>query len=458
MNQKVWMALLVFAVASQVALAFSLQEKKTDEGRCVSSSQQFAEIEKHYESLLNELAGRVKSMEVTTPDTEIEPRYYRMFAPPTLYKSSTSRVFEGEQTDELYVSEDVDAEFLPLSDEASVVYKENVEKEIDHAVMLACVTTPQYFSRTEEQIMSEQIITAEQASDAKQIVNIAPLEQLSVDRGLEVKGTELEVKKPNFWVTSGSASLQFTQNYISGNWYKGGESTNTLISGLLLQANYNDKQKIQWDNTFEVKLGFTTAPSDTMHKYRTNTDIIRLSSKLGVQAIKSWYYTLGMDFNTQILRNYKSNSNDLQSAFMSPARLTVNVGMDYKKSGKNYNVSVNLSPLAYQWTYISDRRVPVGNFSVKKGDRVAQYFGSSVKVTGSWKMYKNISWTPRVDFFTNYEKAEASWENTFDFAVSKYLSTQLFLHARFDDGAARKKGYSYFQFKEFLSFGLKYNW
>lgn len=452
------MSLLVFAAALQVASASSHQKKKTDEEQNVTITEQFAEIEKRYETLLDELADKVKSTEANVSDSEIEPRYYRMFAPPTLYKSSTNRVFESEQQDELYVEEDVDAEFLPLSDETSVVHKDNVEKEIDHAVVLACMTTPQYFDRTEEQVMSEQIITAEQASDANQIVNIAPLEQLSSDGGLEVKGTELEVKKPNFWVTSGSASLQFTQNYISGNWYKGGESTNTLISGLLLKANYNDKQKVQWDNTFEVKLGFTTAPSDTMHKYRTNTDVIRLSSKLGLQAIKSWYYTFGLDFNTQILRNYKTNSNNLQSAFMSPARMTINVGMDYKKSGKNYNVSVNLSPLAYQWTYISDRRVPEKNFSVKEGDRVAQYFGSSVKVTGSWKMYKNISWTPRIDFFTNYDKTEASWENTFDFAVSKYLSTQLFLHARFDDGAARKKGYSYFQFKEFLSFGLKYNW
>ena len=63
-----------------------------------------------------------------------------------------------------------------------------------------------------------------------------------------------------------------------------------------------------------------------------------------------------------------------------------------------------------------------------------------------------------LEAFTSYEKMIANWENTFDFAVSKYLSTTLFMHGRFDDGVRRKEGYNYFQFKEYLQFGLKYTW
>ena len=36
---------------------------------------------------------------------------------------------------------------------------------------------------------------------------------------------EVLVKRPNFWTFSGDYALQFLQNYVSGNWYKGGEAT-----------------------------------------------------------------------------------------------------------------------------------------------------------------------------------------------------------------------------------------
>ena len=74
-------------------------------------------------------------------------------------------------------------------------------------------------------------------------------------------------------------------------------------------------------------------------------------------------------------------------------------------------------------------------------------------------MSKNITWNSKLDYFTTYEKVVISWENTFDFKVSRYLSTTLFIHPRFDDGVKlTDDNRSYFQFKEMLTFGLSYSW
>lgn len=64
------------------------------------------------------------------------------------------------------------------------------------------------------------------------------------------------IKKPNFWTFSGDQNLQFMQNYLSENWHKGGESNYSLVANVVLNANYNNKQRLKFDNKLELKLGF----------------------------------------------------------------------------------------------------------------------------------------------------------------------------------------------------------
>ena len=103
---------------------------------------------------------------------------------------------------------------------------------------------------------------------------------------------DIKIEKPNFWKTSGRFVFQFTQNYFSENWYKGGNNNVTLLSNLVLEANYNDQKRLSWENKLDLRLGFVTATSDSIHRYLTNNDKIDLFSKLGVKAAKNWYYTV----------------------------------------------------------------------------------------------------------------------------------------------------------------------
>jgi hypothetical protein len=278
--------------------------------------------------------------------------------------------------------------------------------------------------------------------------------QQAVDPG---KSAELIIKKPNFWKKTGATSLQFTQNYLSDNWYKGGESNNTLLATLELNANYDDQQKLQWDNKLEWKLGFITTRSDSLHKYKTNADLIRLTSKLGLKAFKNWYYTLQGEFYTQFFATYNTNSDVKISDMLSPGYLKVDLGMDYKRSTKTFEVSAVLAPLSYKLTYVRDRDVDETRFSVDEGKRAKHDVGSNIQVNSNWKIASPISWQSRLSYFTTYEKVQAEWENTLNFSVNKYLSTKVFVHVRFDDSVTRTDNDSYFQVMELLSFGLNYS-
>lgn len=266
------------------------------------------------------------------------------------------------------------------------------------------------------------------------------------------------VRKPNFWTFKTSLSFQFTQNYISDNWYKGGESHNALLASAIIDANYNNRQKITFDNRLEMKIGFQTSPNDNEHKFRTNSDLIRLTNKLGLRAVKYWYYTVMLQSWTQFYHGYKANDKKVYSDFMSPFESLLSLGMTFNWTGKKkkFNVGATFSPLALKLKYC-DRDALVTSFGIDKGKNALWDYGSNVTINFTWQMAKSISWRSRIYYFTDYSKSQLEWENTFSLSINKYLTTSLFLYPRFDDSVKANKDKKYFQFNELLSLGLNLN-
>ncbi len=263
------------------------------------------------------------------------------------------------------------------------------------------------------------------------------------------------VRKPNFWdIKFSDITLQFMQSYISSNWYKGGESNNSLMAAATIEANYNNKQKITFDNKLEMKLGFQSSRSDELHKYKTNSDQLRLTNKLGLRATKRWYYTLLLQSWTQFYPSYKSNDEKVYSDFMSPLESVFSIGMEYKLQVKNFNLSANISPLACDFKYV-DRKSLSTSFGVSEGKHTKFEYGSNITINYTWDVIKNVRWKGRIYYYTDYDKAQIEWESTIDLTINRFLTTSLFLFPRFDDGVARDEGQSYFQFRQQLSLGLK---
>ncbi len=260
------------------------------------------------------------------------------------------------------------------------------------------------------------------------------------------------------WTFSGDYALQFLQNYVSGNWYKGGESNYSALVSLVMQANYNNKQKVKWENRLELKYGMQSSRSDSLHSFKSTEDLIRLTSKLGLQATKRWYYTVQFIGNTQFSHSYRSNDPKIYSAFAAPLNINLSIGMDYSVDWMNHRLKGNfhLAPLAYNMKYTRMLEL-TSRLGIKDGNHFLHDFGSEFTVDLEWQLMESLTWKTRLYGYSTYKRTELEWENTFTFRFNRYISSRVFIYPRFDDGVSRDDHYAFWQLKEFASIGFQYS-
>lgn len=392
------------------------------------------------------------------PDVRLNPDYYKLFLPATYYRAPIEQsVTLGDWKPSI--------PFLtsnPVKDSVfqvpNITPSVNVDRAVNRQLLSFYLNYPNVVTKNEDDYRDLEPLAEKMKVRAGKKENVRKLIDAPSDVR-QVSESELLVMKPNFWDIKGNGYIQASQNYISDNWYKGGESTVSLLSGLTWQFNYDDKQRLQFENKLEWKLGFITAPSDTVHQYKTNNDLLRLTSKLGYEAFKNWYYTISAEFKTQLFSQYATNSDVKKSAFLSPAELNVGVGMDYKYKKDNVcNLSVLINPLNYTRYSVWSDEVDPTKFNIEEGKKVSNQLGSRMEATLKWSVFSNLLWDSRLSYTTNYSKVVSEWENTFTFSFNKYFSTKLFVHVRYDDSVTRDEGESFFQLQELMSLGFNYTW
>ena len=427
-----YLLLLLFTLLT--ATQSMAQRRLTKSGRASADT---ALIVKQYAdslALLKQQLEEVRRVNDSLHSESTDGRYYRLFAPTTFYHSGVKRQLslDGEKGDE--VAEAVDKAMLQLYMKRPDLVKNN-ETRLKKAGTLR------------EDVNKE----VKQKVDLTRKVELQPEEPEAVPIGLVVT-------KPNFWKFKGEGYLQFLQNYVSDNWHKGGESNYSAVGAVTLEMNYNDKDKITFSNKLEMKLGFQTSRSDTLHKFKANNDLLRLTSKLGLQASKKWYYTLQLLAYTQFARGLKSNDEFTYSDFMSPLNINLGLGMDYTVEAFNKRLkgNVNISPLSFNFRYVG-RTDLATHYGIGEGHHTKEDFGSQLTSDLTWVFSDIVRWKTRLYAYTTYKRTEIEWENTFALQVSKYISTNIFIYPRFDDSTARDADMGYWQFKEYCSLGFSYN-
>ena len=351
--------------------------------------------------------------------------------------------------------------FLPLTYYGNVAERlftrDRKESPILSELMHLYLTRPDLVEGTDRMVQQQQT----KLDDIKAPIHHDPtLVEKVADRSVEPTNVPVDVlvKRPNFWTFSGDYALQFLQNYVSGNWYKGGESNYSALVSLVMQANYNNKQKVKWENRLELKYGMQSSRSDSLHSFKSTEDLIRLTSKLGLQATKRWYYTVQFIGNTQFSHSYRSNDPKIYSAFAAPLNINLSIGMDYSVDWMNHRLKGNfhLAPLAYNMKYTRMLEL-TRRLGIKDGNHFLHDFGSEFTVDLEWQLMESLTWKTRLYGYSTYKRTELEWENTFTFRFNRYISSRVFIYPRFDDGVRRDDHYAFWQLKEFASIGFQYN-
>ena len=360
------------------------------------------------------------------PNDSLDGRYYRLFAPLTFYHNVANKA-------------------LALDSESAG--KDPVTDAIDAALMKMYMKRPDLVNTTESDLKATgSILENVDKPIENQVEFVEEVMQPSILDIPQVIPDTVMVQKPRFWTYKGDGFLQFMQNFVSGNWYS-----------LTLEANYDNKDKWRWDNKLELKLGFLHSHSDSLHKVKSNEDLIRFTSKVGLQASHRWYYTLQLQTYTQFTPGYKSNDPKVYSDFFSPFNLNLGLGMDYKVESKNKRLTgtINLSPVAINYRYVGRLSLST-SYGLDEGKHSMAEFGPNMTADIVWKFNDVVTWKSRFYAFTSFKRAEIEWENTFELRVTKYISANLFLFPRFDDAYKYDDDIGYWQFKEFSSLGFAY--
>jgi len=303
----------------------------------------------------------------------------------------------------------------------------------------------------------------------------------------QVTETESKLKKQvpdtlQGWEKGAVTNLNLAQTSLT-NWAAGGENSlavNGLISAFV---NYR-KDKIVWNTTLDI--GYGLLQQGTGGAFRKTDDKFDFLSKVGRKAAKNLYYTVLLNFKTQMSPGYDYPNDSTKtkiSDFLAPAYLLGALGMDYQP---NSHVSIFAAPITEKITIVNDQALAdSGAFGVKpaifdsertllkNGEKAKYEFGGYIRMSYTKndfksEILKNVAFTTKIDLFSNYlhnpQNIDVNWETLLAFKVNKFLVVNFNMQLIYDDDIKihydknnpAKTG-PRTQFKEILGVGFAYN-
>ena len=293
---------------------------------------------------------------------------------------------------------------------------------------------------------------------------------ISADKPIDITTPELEkvAIKQKYWLITGEHNLQFSINQFTDNW-SGGDNNYSLKNYHKFTFNYK-KKRLGFTNTLEWRLNLIRTESDASvkHPTRVTDDYLRTYSTVGIDAYKNWAYSSNIEIKTPLFNRYNANDDVKTRAIFSPLEVNVGLGMRYsleKKSKinkyQNFKLTADLSLLSVNYIYVADDLVNKDEFKIKDGDKHITNYGSAITLNTNYNFNKTTGFTSRLKYFTSYSKVQIEFENTLNYKLNNYFSTQLYFYMKYNDEIPVEKKddkWGYFSANTMLSFGLAYTW
>lgn len=261
--------------------------------------------------------------------------------------------------------------------------------------------------------------------------NASLFAQAGDDRLKEV--AKMAAKDAEGWTLGGGLGLDLAGlGLINPQLSAGG---NRIGFGGLVSLFGNNKQaKYFWNNDVSLQLAAQRIGGKA-NPFQKSMDIMRLGSRYGYNILKDkLFIAIDATAETQFLPTYVGNdiegpAADLLSEFLSPIRVAIAPGLDYKP---NPHWSFFFAPASYRLTYVGNDALaalagqPLGN---EEGKNSRNQLGYTMKAQYVNKFLKDrVAFSSKLGWFADYTKSlngNVLWQNNMSIALFKGLSLDL---------------------------------
>ena len=250
------------------------------------------------------------------------------------------------------------------------------------------------------------------------------------------------------WTKKGNISLLLNQSAFN-NWAAGGIDNIAGNLGLNYDFNYI-KGDITWDSKIIAAYGITKIDGGDQQK---TDDRFELNSLVGKKAKGFWYYSLFVNFKTQMDSGFDKEFGIKTTHFFSPAYLQLGPGMLWKKSD---NLKVNIAPATSRLILVHDHFTQAGpSFGVEQGKTSRFELGASIAAYYKINIIENVSMENILNLYSNYlenpQNVDLDYTMNLVMKINNYLSANLAFQTIYDDNA-----YQGFQTREVFGLGVNY--
>lgn len=288
-------------------------------------------------------------------------------------------------------------------------------------------------------------------------------------------GVILASEDTSYWTTKSLFGLNGTQTSFV-NWSAGGRNNVSVLGFINASAMYQCRD-FKWNNELIIALGGLKFIDEAGRKQglQKTDDRIDLTTTVGYEFKKKWFYTLIGGFKTQSLDGFVFPNDSVRvSTFLAPAYVNLSLGIEHVPS-KHFNLF--LSPFSGKITIVNDQVLAnAGAFGVDKalldgngnvltaGKRIRYEFGSYFRLNFQKEIVKNIEMKSRLELFSNYlhnpQNIDINAETIFTFKVNKWFSASLQWNLLYDDDIAIRDSKGNLgprtQFKSVLGLGISH--